>query len=169
MTITHDGHAFDVEHIPDTDHGAPWDEHDGHGPVRRARTEDKTPGERVLCDLGHGWAYLYDIAEATRIARRDQWGCVDDRREGETLRAYRARAVEADYAFLRGWATDQWAYVGVRVTLLDEDEETPTPHTASLWGVEDTEGPYLDAVARELAEEALAQAREAWAGSAWVS
>ena len=57
----------------DSDTGAPWSEHDGHGPVSDWTTRDKRPGELVLCSDRNSRRY-YDFAEACRIARRDGWG-----------------------------------------------------------------------------------------------
>jgi len=63
--IHHDSHT-----------GAPWDEHDGHGPVSDWTTRAKRPGELVLHSDGQHKHY-YDFAEACRIARRDGWGISD--------------------------------------------------------------------------------------------
>lgn len=60
-----------IEH--DSDTGAPWSEHDGHGPVSEWTTRAKRPGELVLC-TSRGRKRYYDFAEACRIARRDGWG-----------------------------------------------------------------------------------------------
>lgn len=66
------------EHDPHM--GAPWDEHDGHGPVSDWRWPNytghptKAPGERPLHRDLHGAVRFYDFAEACRIARRDGWG-----------------------------------------------------------------------------------------------
>lgn len=58
---------------PDNDHGAPWDNCDGHGPVSDWTRRDKKPGELVL-NTDRQSKRFYDYAEACRIARRDQWG-----------------------------------------------------------------------------------------------
>lgn len=60
-----------LEH--DHDHGAPWDEEDGHGPVSDWTSRSKRPGELVLNE-DHGSTRYYDYQEACRIARRDEWG-----------------------------------------------------------------------------------------------
>lgn len=68
-----------IEH--DSDHGAPWEESDCHGPVSDwRRKSDKAPGELILCDDNRtGFRYdtrcrFYDFQEACRIALKDQWG-----------------------------------------------------------------------------------------------
>ena len=48
-----------------------------------------------------------------------------------------ARAARADFEFLRKWCTDQWHYVGIVVTLDDDDEQ-------SLWGIECGDTGYGD-------------------------
>ncbi len=200
-TITTGRHVFSVTLEPDTDHGAPWDEEDGHGPVSDWTRRDKMPGEMVLAE-DHGWRRFYDFAEACRIARRDGWGFLPGRlvvdrfahsgarkfrayvagrrdltaygkdrnaavsalyrlhRATMTARQYAAGAALADYDRLRQWCNDQWRYVGVVVEMLDRDGDG-TGQTASLWGIEDDAGDYLAEVARDLAEEILADRRRA--------
>lgn len=75
-TFTHEGRTFRVEFPYDDDQDTPWKREDGHGPVTEAPRRpnyhgriSKSPGQRVL---GEHW--LYDFAEAVRIARRDGWG-----------------------------------------------------------------------------------------------
>lgn len=75
-TFTHNGNRFRVSFPFDDTQDAPWEREDGHGPVteapRRANRYgyiSKAPGQRFL---GEHW--LYDFAEACRIARRDGWG-----------------------------------------------------------------------------------------------
>lgn len=72
-TITRNGFTLAITIEPDYDHGAPWDECDGHGPVSDWTTRDKAPGELELAS-DHGSKRFYDYAEACRIARRDGWG-----------------------------------------------------------------------------------------------
>ena len=100
----------------------PWERGDGHGPVSQWRSiESKDPGECVLMTDGPDRALFYDFAEATRIAKQDGWGAKGGKREGETEKAYRARAVEEDFQYLRAFCHDEWAYIGLIVTLLHED------------------------------------------------
>lgn len=72
-TIKHNGKLYQVEIAPDYDHGAPWDEEDGHGPVTGWESRSKAPGELVL-STDRGKSRFYDFAEAVRIARQDGWG-----------------------------------------------------------------------------------------------
>lgn len=163
-----DGLRFAVETMPDTDHGAPWDEEDGHGPVRdpgarlrcvySGRTV-KRPGERPM-DNGRGDVWLYDWQAAIRKARDEAWGLAPEDRaklaaklgREPTAGEVRAESVRRDFEYLRAWLRDDWSYVGVVVTLLDVDGE-PTNMRGSLWGIDNSDDEYLDDVALELAAE----------------
>lgn len=164
-TFEHRGLTFcaTIEH--DDGMGHPWDEHDGHGPVREIRACSysgrpvKRPGERILMfDRSYGWAY--DWQAAMQQARAEGWGLADEAMAdlekklghaptpGEVIHA----AVERDFDHLRRYATDQWHWVGVVVTLLDMDDE-PTDQRASLWGMESDCDDYLESVRIELADQ----------------
>lgn len=160
-TIEHKGLTFRIEVKPDGDMGAPWDEHDGHGPVRVARVvhdhAHKEPGERVLyADRGDAW--LYDWAEAMLIARRDRWGLAPDDKAALAKKLGRApkpdeireAAVQADFDYCRRYCTGDWHWAGVVVTLLDTDGE-PTSETESVWGVESDSHDYHKELAQESA------------------
>lgn len=163
------GKTFKVEFPRDEFPGAPWKEEDGHGPVsdwrREPRWRDYLPkargGEMILCREG-GDYLTYDFCEAVKIARRDGWGfpgmTEDDRK---TMRPGQIahRAALADFDHLRRWCNDEWCYIGVVVTLLDEDGED-ADETESLWGIESDSEDYLETVAHELADEILARVRE---------
>lgn len=151
--------TFRVEIPHSMDHGAPWEEEDGHGPVSDWTTRDKQPGELVLNSDRHSKRY-YDFAEACRIALRDGWGIGQDRLADWTERAGRAptkrqiaaAAARADYERLRAWCNDEWRYVGVIVTLLDDDG-APTEVSDSLWGIADDDPEYIRECARNIADE----------------
>jgi hypothetical protein len=139
--------------------GAPWDEHDGHGPVRHTRAAFKQPGERILHSDRDG-QWLYDWAGAMRKAEKDGWGLSPDDTaalaqklgRAPTPGEIRAEAVQRDFDFCRRYASGDWDWCGVVVTLLDADGE-PTHERESLWGIESDEYSYHEEVARELAEE----------------
>jgi len=195
----------------DTDMGAPWEEHDGHGPVSDWTTREKHPGERLL-NSDRGSKRYYDVAEANRIAKRDGWGLTeehkaaliarlvkprvvrrpvgkatvthrfgglkqDHHRATETVTIpgrdpnkpltsgeIRAEAVRRDFEHLRGWATDQWHWVGVIVTLLGDDEDMDdliaVDYTHALWGVEDSDPSYVREVADDLIDNVVRSAHE---------
>lgn len=128
--------TFAVETHDDQDHGAPWDECDGHGPVTGWLSRNKRPDELVL-NSDRGQKRFYNFKEACAIALRDGWGC--DALDGtETKRQKAAKAAMADFEYLRSWCNNDWSYVGIEVTLLDS-EGNKTEVSDSVWGVEGTE------------------------------
>lgn len=172
-TIKHAGLTFRVSIPYDYDPGAPWEECDGHGPVSEwrhnsySRYPEKAPGERVLCSDGFSYRY-YNVAEATRIAKRDGWSLgdaemaklADKLGRAPTCGEVAAAAVERDFDFLRRWCADQWHYVGVVVTLLDSEGDE-THESESLWRIESESTEYIAEVAQELAEELAARIGDA--------
>lgn len=153
-TLELHGLTFRVTTEQDTDRGAPWEECDGHGPVSDWTSRDKLPGELVLNSDGRQRRY-YDFAEACRIARRDGW---DAPPYGTgTARQRAARAARADFEHLRAWCSDEWAYMGVIVDLLDDEGDVID--SDSLWGI-DGDDVYLDEVARDMAEGLAATAAD---------
>lgn len=99
-----------VEH--DQDMRAPWEEHDGHGPVSDwRRKETKAAGERVLHYDGR-LCLFYDFAAAVEIARRDGW---DAPPYTGTRGERAARAVERDFMRLRDWCRGDWYWIAVCV------------------------------------------------------
>lgn len=89
--FTHNGTAYLAEVYPDEHMGAPWDEHDGHGPVSDWTTRSKAPGELVLNEDRGSYRY-YDFQEACRIARRDGWDAKPYNTGQETKRQQAAKA-----------------------------------------------------------------------------
>jgi len=154
----HNGRSYTAEIHADEDHGAPWEEEDGHGPVSDWTTRAKAPGEMVLKQDRNSRRY-YDFAAAVKIARRDGWGLSPEERQrlaadlgreptrGQIVRA----AVLADYENLRRWCNDEWHYVGVVVRPADACRCCGP--SASLGGIESDAGDYLQEVAREMAEQ----------------
>lgn len=149
--LKHKGRTFTVEVERDEDHGAPWDEEDGHGPVSDWTRRSKLPGELVLWSTGNGSKRFYDFAAACKQAREEGWNAAPYPAPGtETRRQQAARAAMADFHHLRRWCGGLWEYVGVTVT------DQLTGESESLWGVEDEPRAYLEEVARELADQIIA-------------
>lgn len=143
----------------DSDHGAPWDECDGHGPVSDWTRRDKAPGELILCS-DRGSKRFYDFAAACKIARLDGWGCKPYSIEGEAARQKAARAARHDYEVLRAWCNDEWTYCGIAVQAFDANgEELTGEYDFALWDIEmnypKSENAYLSEVAEDLAQEIL--------------
>jgi hypothetical protein len=157
-TFEHAGNLFRVTFPRDEDHGTPWDEEDGHGPVTGWESRDKRPGEMILSEDHRGRAKrFYDFAEAVRIAKAEGWDAPPYKTGTAGERAHRAAL--ADFDRLRRWCSDDWCYVGCVVTLVDDDEEDMPEFSASFWGIESDAGDYLREVAEELADEILSDLR----------
>lgn len=135
---THTSGLVTVRWYYDQDSGPPWEQADGHGPVRNLNhARDKRPGERPFGH--HGW--FYDWQEAIKIAKRDGWG------PGTP-----AEAVEADFKYLKGWVNDDWFYCGYVVEIDGHPE-----YSDSLWGIDSPSTDQFTAEAVENAEAWLAQ------------
>jgi hypothetical protein len=156
QTFEHKGFTFKLETRHDPQAGPPWEECDGHGPVREAEVDDDgeaatlRDGELSLCWHEHG-PYVYDVEGALEQALEEDWG---PRVEGETPFQRAVRTVRADFEYLRGWATDEWSYCTVFVTLLDKQGHD-TSLRDSFGGIEDNDGAYIHDAARGLADDLL--------------
>lgn len=142
--------TFGVKFEDDTDAGAPWENSDGHGTVSGWEQRDKMPGELVL-NSGRSGKRFYDFAGACKTALAEGWDAAPRNDGTESKRQQAAKAARADFEYLREWCTDQWAYVGVIVTLLDDDGEE-TEVSDSLWSVENRDG-HHEITARDMADE----------------
>jgi hypothetical protein len=141
------GYTAEVQFRYDTDHGAPWEDDDGRGIVSEWTTRDKLPGERVLCTDSHGRdKRFYDWAGTIAKAKADGWDAPPYKTgtKGETA----ARAVAADFEYLRSWCADEWCFVGVLVSLRYNGAEVDSD---ACWGYE-TYDNYHETAARETAE-----------------
>ncbi len=123
----HAGHTIRIQWHFDQDTGAPWEEHDGHGPVSDWTRRDRLPGERLL-HSDHGSKRFYDYAEAIKIAKRDGWDAKPYKTDTKGEQA--ARAVEADFQWLRSWCNDGWHWCGYTV------EIDGMKYDESLWGID---------------------------------
>jgi len=146
---------FSVVIEKDDDHGAPWVEEDGHGPVSEWTTRAKQAGELVLNDDKRGHRRYYDFAEACKKALAEGWDDTPSKIEGEpeTKRQQAARAARADFEHLQAWCNEEWYYTFITVTLLDRDGN-PTTHTDSIGG---TDNDYAEEQARLMCDELASQ------------
>lgn len=149
--LTREGFDITVYVKPDEHTDPPWVACDGHGPVSEWTTREKAPGERILSSA-RGSRRYYDVAGAMDLAKKGGWGTKGGRKLGETANEYAARAVAADFDYLRGWCDDDWHYVGVIVTASRAGVELGS---ASLWGIEGGDEDYVVEVGAELVTEAI--------------
>lgn len=145
-----DGLTFTATLYEDRDHGAPWEEHDGHGPVSGWTQLSRLPGERVLAQDSGSFVY-YDFAAAIKSAKAAGWNAEPYAPEGDTAGKRALRAVERDFAYLKSWCDNIWCYCGVAVTCKD----FPDFGEESLWGIESYDDDYIKETAHELASELL--------------
>jgi len=143
QTIEQNGRVYRVNLEHDSDMGAPWDEHDGHGPVSDWATRDKHPGELVL-HSDRSSKRFYDFAGAMKIARADGWGVSAENIAAMTAKLGRApargeichAAVMSDFEYLQSWCNDEWNWCGVIVTDITDDESADVDYSHAVWGVQ---------------------------------
>ena len=143
------GTTYRVEFIFDSDTGAPWEEHDGHGIVSDWESRDKKPGEVVIAQ-DRGSKRFYDIAATTRIAKRDGWSVSDVDTSTMTPAQIPALAVQRDLERMRDWCNDAWHWCGVAVFPLTADGDELRSKTESFWGIESDDDSFFDEVISEL-------------------
>ena len=147
--IEKNGTTYRVEFTADCNMGAPWEEHAGHGVVSDWERRNKKPGEVIIASDG-GSKRFYDVAETTRIAKRDKWGVSDANTSKMTSAQIAALAVQRDLERMRDWCNDVWHWCGVFVFPLTEDGDELRSKTESLWGIESDAGEYFNEVISEL-------------------
>lgn len=151
-TATHLGVTVQIGYCDDSPHDPPWEDSDGHGPVRQARGNrfncPKRPGEVVL-HVNHPDRWLYDVQAATVKALAEGWGCSKVDTTGMTRRQVAAAAVQEDMKYLRDWLQGGWSYVGIVCKVFDKDGEVEAEE--SCWGYE-TLDDYHKVVGKEMAE-----------------
>lgn len=150
FTFTHNGADYVARVYPDTDHGHPWDECDGHGSVELIDDRDPVPrGWTVIHDANRG-RWIYNTGAAIVQARRERWGCEVGRLLGLKRGAMAYAAVKADREYLASYLREEWCYVGVSVQPVGADGDD---FRAAVWGIESTAGDYLREVAQDLVGE----------------
>jgi hypothetical protein len=175
-TFEHKGREFTVTFPHEDCQETPWQWCDGHGvvseqkyhPFGHGTKPPKAPGARILY-WDRGYYRTYDVAETTRVAKRDGWGPGNEELAKlaqavgrmPTRKEIVAAAVDQDFEYLRRWCNDEWSYVGVVVKFCDEDGDEL--ECESLWGVESDDNAYLETVAHELADEICARLDDAMA------
>lgn len=169
-TVDHNGRAYRVTIEQDDTGGAPWERSDGNIEVNRVPHNygrycgpSKKPSEYVFHHGDH-WCYSYvvDMRQAIDKALSENWGIYEPTKSGVELargrpmtkREIAVYAVNQNIEFMRGWCAGEWTYVGVRVSLSDDEGEPTGENDASLWGIESISGDYInDSVIPELIAE----------------
>lgn len=148
----------------DGDCEAPWEACEGHGEVSEWTSRGKLPGERILCSDRSSHRF-YDYAAAIKTAIADGWDAAPYKTgtKGETA----ARAVEADFAFLKAWCDDRWSYQFVSVKLFDEDENELS--SDGCGGVESFKDYNAEHAAIEAAELIRAFVKEQSEAAQWAA
>lgn len=156
VELQHGSQKYIAKLYYDNDSDMPWDRCDGHGPVRRSNyphgsSGDKRPGERPLNSPDrHEYQFYYDWQAACKKAREEGWNAEPFDAPNRV-----ARAVEADFQYLRGYIRQDWFYVGIVV----EDEYGRT--LDSLWGVESYKDYHIE-MAREMLRDVARTQEEEW-------
>lgn len=104
FSFDHNGPRFTWAIESDDAYGPPWENSDGHGPVRcvpRNAASGKRAGERWLSGDRHSGGFLYDWQAAMQIALRDGWGPNRTPAGLQTRRTLAAAAVQSDFDYLR--------------------------------------------------------------------
>lgn len=151
-TFTHkSGKKYRVEWIADYDFGSPLEWNDSHGVTERmdwnptndeqleqhiADNEPELEEEtrlRMMRVLSRPMScydsgLYYDFMASCETART-VWGVQPEKV---------VEVVEKDYAYLKGWYDDDWHWVILEVTALDEDDEPDETLSTSVGGYEST-------------------------------
>jgi len=155
VELWHGSQKYTAKLYYDTDSGMPWDDCDCHGPVRRSNyphgsSGDKRPGERPLNSPDrHEYQFYYDWQAACKKAREEGWNAEPYDAPNQV-----ARAVEADYQFLRAFLRQDWYYVGIVI------EDAHGRMLDSVWGVESYKDYHLTMAQEMLQDVALCQEEE---------
>lgn len=123
------GVEYRVEFSYDYDYGPPQDNADGHGVILVTSwtktdalngdvdlSEDllmRVPGFRLLTATSSSYMYYDTIASAAKAI--DEWGCKPEDVE---------RVVEQDFKYLDGWYSNQWHWMVITITRVDDEDAT---------------------------------------------
>jgi hypothetical protein len=165
----HDGFMLTAVVHDDDTLGPPWIEYDWNGIVREIRLDETGRISKRLSECvlqADGWdATLYDSEEAMRVAKR-AWVHTSGphRLIGMMLGEAAHQLVERDFKHLKDWCEGEWSWVGISVAVTQFGLELVHPYECVRWALESNAGDYLVEVADELAETAIALARQKMRG-----
>ncbi len=158
ITELPNGWKIKVEFQHDSDSGPPWRDCDGMGVVTdwiRSVDEPEREGYWELSSDRHHARY-YDWKATLPEAMRDGWDSAPygTRKGKEKAMA----AMKSTYEYIRRWCNDSWWYVGMIVTLLDENDEELSEE--ACWGFESESMDYLCEQARSWAAQMIRAERK---------
>jgi len=141
----------------DSDSGPPWKDCDGMGVIEDSH---RRPGEYGEYDdwilySDRGWYRYYDWKATLPEALRDGWNTKPYHFHSKHEQAMAAMRSTCEY--LRNWCNNDWYYVGMIVTLLDEDDKELAED--SCWGFESESMDYLLEQARSWAAHMIRKER----------
>lgn len=142
----------------DSDHEPPWEDCDGMGVVTdwiHGSLDEEQYGWE-LCGERFSHRY-YDWKATLPIAIKEGWGAPPYKTGTKHEQAM--RAMRKAYEVLRDWCNDNWWYVGLIVTLYDENGEELGED--SCWGFESNSGSCITEQMRSWAASLIVQARKA--------
>lgn len=143
-TTLPNGWYYDIEVAYDNDAAAPWERCDGHGVVTGWQSRDEYKDEWVLNSERYSYRY-YDFKASLALSLKDGWDAPPYAQGSKLEQA--VRAVRADYEYLRRWCNDDWWYVGIIVTLYDEQDVEID--SESCWGYDSDSTTFLTSEARD--------------------
>jgi len=178
--VKYKGRQYRTTFPYDDDHPKPWVGDDGRGIVHSTSFHaDKRPGWRPLPGYGDT-AKWFDWAGTIKKAKEEDWGLSAKDRAAlaaelgadPTPGQIIERAVQKEYDFLLAYMQNNWYYVGIEVTLLNEDGEPDESLQDTCWGFETWKDYHLEAaqgmveeldvrVEKELAKRYADEARDA--------
>lgn len=152
------GWKIKVEIEYDRDSGPPDKEGDGHGETYRKagyNYPDEHEREWELWSGHYEWL-IYDFKASMKKALKEDWDAPPYKTGSKQEQAL--RAVKADYEFLRRYYNDDWWYVGMIVTLLDEDDNELGQD--SCWGFDSGSMDYITEQVRDWAARLIKSERK---------
>lgn len=139
----------------------PWSREDGRGVVIEGVDRDPRPGERLL-SREHNLSCYYDTNATMAKAIKEGWDAEPFGTGTAEERA--ARAVDADFNYIKAWCDNDWSYVGIGITVSRLGVPLTDSTTNSVWGNElnasGSDNDYLTENANNLLPDALASARK---------
>ena len=158
ITELPNGWKLKVRFEHDSDSGPPWKDCYGMGVIEESRNR---PGEYDeyddwILNSDRGWYRYYDWKATLPEALRDGWDTKPYHFHSKREQAM--AAMKSTYEHLYEWCNDHWWYVGMIVTLLDENDDELQED--ACWGFESNCMDYLLEEARSWAAHMIRKERK---------